>query len=200
MRAALGDNFEPLADPAAEICAHGVEALAHACRGERRGALAVAERAALIISQSPLLAYYVIPGYSTIAEVGLELWESSTDAAERVHLAAVANQARVALRKAARVYQLAQPHVWLWQGLGDWLLAKRPARAHKSWRHALAAAQRLDMAYEEGLAHYQIGRHLAARDPARRRHLQCAAEIFARLDAVRDRIRAEAALGGSQLS
>lgn len=194
MRAALGAGFEPLADPASEILAHGVEALGHAWRGERGVAAAAAERAGAIISQSPLLAYYVIPGYSMIAEVSLELWETSPDGTERDHLARVANQARLALRKAARVYQLAQPHVWLWQGLCDWLLARKPAKAHKAWRKSLAAAQRLDMAYEEGVAHYQIGRHLAARDPARREHLQRAAEIFAQLDAVRDRARAETAL------
>lgn len=194
MRSALGDGFEPLADPAAEICAHGVEALAYAWRGERGLAVAVAERAAAIISQSPLLAYYVIPGYSTIAEVSLELWETSSDATDRERLARVANRARVALRKAARVYQLAQPHVWLWQGLCDWLLARRPAKAHKAWRKSLAAAQRLDMAYEEGVAHYHIGRHLAARDPARREHLQRAGEIFGALNAVRDRARVETAL------
>jgi hypothetical protein len=156
--------------------------------------VAVAERAAAIISQSPLLAYYVIPGYATITEVSLELWETSTNVAERQQLARVARQARVALRKAARVYQLAQPPVWLWQGLCDWLLARKPAKAHKAWRKSLAAAQRLDMAYEEGVAHYQIGRHLAARDPARREHLQRAVEIFGRLEAVRDRTRAETVL------
>ena len=56
------------------------------------------------------------------------------------------------------------------------------------------SAQRLDMAYEEGLAHYQIGSHLAARDPARRQHLQRAAEIFAQLHAVRDHTCAETAM------
>ena len=100
----------------------------------------------------------------------------------------------MALRKATRVYQLAQPHMWLWQGLSDWLLARKPAKARKAWRKSLAAAQRLDMAYEEGVPHYQIGRHLAAHDPARREHLQRAAEIFRKLDAVRDRARAETAL------
>jgi hypothetical protein len=152
------------------------------------------ERPVAIINQSPLLAYYVIPGYSTIAEVGPELWQTSTDAAEREQLARVANRARVALRKAARVYQLAQPHVWLWQGLGEWLLPADPPRptrpgAKPSSPHSVSTCRTRRV--------WPTIRSAATSPPAtpRGEHLQRAAQILARLDAVRDRVPVETALG-----
>ncbi len=36
--------------------------------------------------------------------------------------------------------------------------------------------------YEEGLARYEMGRHLPPGDPARQEHLSCAREIFTRLE------------------
>ncbi len=50
------------------------------------------------------------------------------------------------------------------------------------------------MPYEQGLAHYEIGRHLAVDDPIRREQLTQACEIFARLEATYDLERAQAAL------
>jgi hypothetical protein len=47
----------------------------------------------------------------------------------------------------------------------------------------LATATELDMPHEEGLAHYQIGRHLDSGDPDRAVHLQAARETFSRINA-----------------
>ena len=49
-----------------------------------------------------------------------------------------------------------QPRAWLWQGLYEWLAGK-PGKARKAWHKSLAAAERLAMRYEQGLAHYEIG-------------------------------------------
>jgi hypothetical protein len=48
------------------------------------------------------------------------------------------------------------------------------------------------MPYEQGLAHYEIGRHLPATDPARATHLSQAYAIFSQLNAAFDVARVTA--------
>jgi len=47
------------------------------------------------------------------------------------------------------------------------------------------------MPYEQGLAHYEIGRHLPFDDPARQDHLSQARVVFTRLEANYDLRRAQ---------
>ena len=88
---------------------------------------------------------------------------------------------------------MGQPRAWLWQGLYDWL-SGRPATAYRAWGKSLAMAERLAMPYEQGLARYEIGRHLPLDDPARRVHLTRAAEIFRQINTTYDLTRTEPAL------
>jgi len=124
--------------------------------------------------------------------VYLALWEASHSHSptERAALAQAARQACKALHGYARVFPIGQPRAWLWQGLYDWL-AGQPRKAHKAWRKSLAAAERLEMPYDQGLAHYEIGRHATGLE--RQEHLARACAIFARLGAAYDLARAEAA-------
>ncbi len=78
----------------------------------------------------------------------------------------------------------------LYQSLYDWLVGKR-SKAHKTWHKSLAAAQGYGTPYMEGRLHYEIGRHLAATDPARDEHLSQARDIFERLGAAYDLIQVE---------
>jgi hypothetical protein len=55
-----------------------------------------------------------------------------------------------------------------------------------AWQQAIAAARRVTMLYEEGLAHLELGRHLPPGDPARGTSLAEARAIFARLGAAYD--------------
>ena len=50
------------------------------------------------------------------------------------------------------------------------------------------------MPYDEGLIHYEMGRHLPLEDPARSEHLSQACEIFERLEATYDLDRVREAL------
>ena len=50
------------------------------------------------------------------------------------------------------------------------------------------------MSYEAGRTHYEAGRHLSARDPARRHHLETARATFARLGATWQLARTQEAL------
>jgi len=188
-----------------QIQANGLLAVACLRSGDLRRALQAANTAAALIAQSSPTVYSALEGYAGVAEVYLALWEdvSSPSAISRqlpvtsYQLSVIrdsALQACAALSRFARVFPIGRPRAWLWQGLSDWL-AGRPTQAHTAWRKSLAAAERLGMLYEQGLTHYEIGRHLDARDPARSQHLNRAVEIFNRLGAAVDAERARVASG-----
>jgi hypothetical protein len=156
-------------------------------RDEERARLA-AQRAARLIAQAQPGAVHSFEGYASVAEVYLSLWEAGDHAAARP-----ARQACAALRQYARAIPIARPRAWLWQGLGAHLSGHH-RRGLAAWRKSLAAAERLAMPCEQGRAHYQIGRHLPARDPAQQAHLTRAGEIFAEIGALYELDHVEAAM------
>jgi len=97
------------------------------------------------------------------------------------------------LDKYARIFPIGQPYFWLYQGRLAWRSGK-PGKAQSAWRKSLAAAERLGMPYERGLAHYYLGSHLASEDPLRSQHLAQAVDIFAELGAAYDLGRAMVSL------
>jgi len=194
-----------------EILAYGVKALVCLRQGEQALAQQAAERVAHLIEQSRPVSYTLLPAYAGVAEVYLALWEAElqADANARMwssppaapsaphaqpsaipRLQAEAQRACRTLQGFARVFPIAQPRAWLWEGLYAWLSGK-PARAHKAWRKSLASAERLKMPYEQGLAQYEMGQHTTGAD--RQRYLTCAGEIFSRIGATYDLGRAQAA-------
>jgi class 3 adenylate cyclase/tetratricopeptide (TPR) repeat protein len=176
------------------IWVYGSLAVARWRHCEQALALQAAADAMRLIIHSQPLANYALEGYAGAAEVYLAQWKASSDApaAIRVAHAKLARQACKSLHRYARVLPIGQPRAWLLQGTADWLEGKLP-RASKAWQKSLAAAERLAMPYEEGLAHYELGRHLGTEDPARAVHLARACEIFAQLAAAYDLERARAA-------
>lgn len=140
--------------------------------------------------------FSVIHGYISLAEVYMALWEAGRpDETGAGDLGLAARQACQALHRYARVFQIGQPRAWLYQGRLEWQ-SGRPARAFRAWHKSLAMGQRLAMPYEQGLAHYQIGRHLQQTDPRRSVHLARAQDIFAGLNAGYDLARTHALLAG----
>jgi hypothetical protein len=67
-------------------------------------------------------------------------------------------------------------------------------KAHKAWQKGLMYAEQLEMPYEAGLAHYEIGRHLPFDDPDLEIHLARACDLFAGAEAKYDLRRARASL------
>jgi tetratricopeptide (TPR) repeat protein len=171
-----------------EILADGVLALACLRRHDEEQARLVAGRAARLVGQAQPGAVHIFEGYAGVAEVYLSLWEAGDHAA-----APPARQACTALRQYARAFPIARPRAWLWQGLGAHLSGHHRGGL-AAWRKSLAAAERLMMPCEQGRAHYQIGRHLPARDPARQAHLTRAGEIFADIGALYELDRVQAAM------
>jgi hypothetical protein len=133
--------------------------------------------------------YGVLSGYANPAEVYLSLWEAGYP---QPGLDRLARKACKVTHSFARVFPIGRPRALLWDGLYHWLAGK-PARATRAWQASLAAAARLEMPYDEALAHYELGRHLPDADPGREEHLARACEIFERLGAAYDLARAREA-------
>jgi tetratricopeptide (TPR) repeat protein len=184
------------------LMSYGMLAVARLRQGQLQLARQIADRTAHLITRSRPTAAHVFEGYAGMAEVYLALWEASTIGnhmpPERKTLLRSARQACQALHRFARVFPIGQPRTWLCQGLYEWLAGK-PDRAHKAWQKSLTAAERLAMPYEQGRAHYEIGRHLPPDDPGRQEHLIHAREIFTQLEAVYELAREEMAHNGQLL-
>jgi class 3 adenylate cyclase/tetratricopeptide (TPR) repeat protein len=165
-------------DRISETTTHGLLALSRWRRGEPELARKAAAAGARLIAQSGRPnGYYALEGYSGVAEVYLALWEAGDPA-----MAAPARQACAALCRYAQVFPIGRPRAQLWQGLAH-QLAGHPARSRRAWRRALKAAQALDMPYEQGLACYQLGRHLPQGQSEREGALSQAQALFTRLGA-----------------
>jgi eukaryotic-like serine/threonine-protein kinase len=172
-----------------EILAYGQLALAYLRRQDEERARLAAQQAAGLIAQSQPVAVYILEGCAGVAEVYLSLWAAGDRTAERQ-----ARQACMALRRFARPFPIARPRAWLCRGLAAYLTGQR-RRALAAWRESLATAERLAMPYEQGRAHYELGRHLPAGHPARQAHLSRASEIFANIGAPYELAHAQAAMG-----
>lgn len=193
---------------------NGGLARAYLYQGRPEAARQAAETAAQLIKQTSVFMFWVMEGYAGPAEVFLALWETKTisDFRQRApwvlpildlsepeannrkseiqNLKSKSRQACQAMRAFARIFLFARPRAWLYQGLCYWL-AGQPNQAHRAWRKSLVIAERLAMPYEQGRAHYEIGRHLSPDDPAREDHLARSGEIFARLGAAFDVARTQ---------
>jgi tetratricopeptide (TPR) repeat protein len=169
----------------------------------RRKEWALARKAAtrateLIASEWPPSAFYTFEAYAGLPVVYMGLWQAEVKgqykATEHVDLKKLARKACRSLHVYARVFPIAKPRAWLWQGVYEWLVNK-PDNANKSWQKSLDYAEHLEMPYDLGLAHYEIGRHLSTENRARKEHLEQAVQIFVELDAAWDLARAQQALG-----
>ncbi len=172
----LANNFAHLADRTAELYVSAMRATAYFRLGRYPLAVQAVEENLRLVREAPPLTYYAVAGYAYCAEACLRLWDGGH--VPRARIAPLALQAMRNLRRVARLYRLAQPSLKLWTGLLLWLRG-HPRRARAAWEAVIPLAQALDMPWEEGQAHYEIGRHLAIGDPGRARHLVRAREIFA---------------------
>jgi hypothetical protein len=172
-----------------KVLAYGLLSRAYWRRGQQELALKAADRAAEISAQGSPISHYLLAGYAGIAEVYLAAWETNLEeTATRRQMATRARPICRALRRFARMHGVGEPRAWLYQGLYD-QLAGAAGRARRRWHKSLAAAERLAMPYEQGLAHYELGRHAEPGEPERQKHLDRASELFAQCGAVYDLAR-----------
>jgi hypothetical protein len=172
-----------------EITLQGWLAVGQLHQGQLEAARRSAGALARLIIPSRPTVFATLDAYAAIAEVYLTLWEANHTGPAQAELAAAAAQSCKALRGYARTFPIGRPRAWLALGLYQSLSGKNRA-AHRSWLRSLAAAQQLAMPYDAGLAHFEIGRHLAPRDPGRHEHLAQAHALFAECSAGYDLGRA----------
>ena len=194
----------------AKLNVYGMLTKIRVYQGDMSSVKSAVEDLAPLVARSSPTAHSAFNPYDDLAEATLALWEAGSEtlakrgnsaagqqdsASTLQELESHARQACKTLRRYARVFPIARPRALLRQGAADWLAGK-PSQAHTSWKKALAAAEKLEMPYDRGLAHYAIGRHLAAGDPAREAHLNRARDIFAELGAAYDLARVTEASRG----
>jgi class 3 adenylate cyclase/tetratricopeptide (TPR) repeat protein len=152
----------------------------------------VADTTSRLLSKTSIPYFTLFDSYAAVADVYLTLWEGELlQASANSEMRFLARQACKSLYRFARTYPIGQPHAWLCRGLYEWLNG-RPARAQRAWLRSIAQAEQLAMPYEEGLAHYELGRHVTGDE--RQIHLTRAIEIFERLDTQYDLRQARAAI------
>jgi hypothetical protein len=98
-------------------------------------------------------------------------------------LAVQARRAQRLLRWYARLIPIARARAWFWAGHALQLVGAL-RRATHAWQRSLHAAQRFRLPYDEGLAHYALGRAMSQDTAGRQTHLTQACTIFQRLGAV----------------
>jgi class 3 adenylate cyclase/tetratricopeptide (TPR) repeat protein len=160
------------------IKSQGLLALIHLSRREWAQARAASDDAIRLTAERPTYAGTFV-GYVGPAEVYLEAWERDPSLREEPRRAA---EALARMKRFANVFPVGRPRWAILEGRRSWLQG-RTGQALRLWRRALATATELDMPHEQGLAHYEIGRHLDSADPDRAVHLQAARETFSRIKA-----------------
>ena len=88
------------------------------------------------------------------------------------------------LKMQRRIYQGGLPEALRLQGRYLWLTGKM-ADAQKCWHQSLSEAEKLEMRYEAGMTHLEIGERLGEQD-----QLQMAKTIFAAINAEQDLTKA----------
>jgi hypothetical protein len=131
----------------------------------------------------------MLHGYAGVASTLLALWEADIPQ-DRERLARLAAKACRALARYAGTFPFAYPTACLYGGQFAWLSGKRRA-AWRAWRRCLLAATRLEMPYEQAVAHFEIARHLPSDASDLGVHLGRACEIFTALEACFDLARAK---------
>ncbi|HSO56382.1 MAG TPA: hypothetical protein VL330_27380, partial [Actinomycetes bacterium] len=141
--------------------------------GDRAGAVELLRRA-LEQAARPRVKCDWFDLYARSAEVALALWldRRARGEGDAGPWRAMAVEGVGHLGRYARVFPIGRPRALLHRGLIAWSDG-RAARARRDWRAALAAAERLEMRYEQALALDMLGRHgepgqrSAARERAR---------------------------------
>ncbi len=168
-----------------ELVNHGLLATAYLRLGDPQKAIASARAASALIAKSPPKFFTLLEGYWGVAHVYLSLWESGSleSMVDPEDLGRMAKRACKDLVGFARIIQVGCPRAMLLQGCCDWL-SGQPSKAQNNWGLGLQTAQRLGMPFDEARLYMEIGRHLAAEDPARIEHLKHARNIFEKIGAL----------------
>ena len=181
------------ADRASEIASHGLLATASLYRGDLARALPEADEVMRLSKGTQPTVFLEMHGYEGAALTYCAHWQRALVRApgEAAEYARKAWEACARLKRFALTHPLGQPAALRCVGLAH-ALAGHPRRARAAWRSAVARARRLEMPYEEALAHRELARRAPPSSPERAQHLRDALELFSRLGCPRDVAELEA--------
>jgi hypothetical protein len=164
------------------IRVHGLSAVTFLRMGNMQLAREEAQHVLDLATQAGFLIPYAREGYHGAVDVLLSLWEKAETQNARQEYAALTGQVLSYSRRLGRTFPVIAARAWLLQGRYDWLSGKRK-KAQKAWRKSSELARELGMPHEEGLVHYEYGRHLQPGDPDREKHLKRALDLFTNVGA-----------------
>jgi class 3 adenylate cyclase/tetratricopeptide (TPR) repeat protein len=176
-----------VADESLKLEMYGLFSLTHLRMGNYKQAIEMAEKSTIFSSKAAPSNYSAFSGYSCPACVYLSLWELGDEGSD---MGSLAWNACKLMRKYARVFPIGEPRARLYEGWHHWLSGKQ-SKAHKAWNDSLASAKNLRMQHDEGLAYFEIGRHLPHNDGLRNKYISQGFTIFNRIGAEYDLTRAK---------
>ena len=166
-------------DDRTQQIAHGAVAMAYQIKEQCQQARSAAEQTLQLSERAAPTGYHLCLGLFPMCEVLLASWERalSDDKAQAKELAQLCARACSVTERYARIFALGRARAQLYRGCAHWLDG-RSSRAQSLWRKSLETATGLDIPFDRGRAHFELGRHLAPSDPARKAHLARAAALF----------------------
>jgi len=160
-RSYLNQGLSLLGQPAPATKVRLMFGLVHLRRKKSDLALAAAEESISLMAGIRPAPFLSLPGYASVAETYLRLWEAKTIAQTSAptnpkvmgtpnsgkikRLKSGAKQACKALRRYAQIFPIGQSRAYLWHGTYQWLSGGRPNAARKLWATSLAVAGTLEM-------------------------------------------------------
>ena len=173
-------------DRTVETSVYGSLAISRLRQYQWDAARQTADRTAALLAQSPPVLFITLDAYAGVAEVYLTLWAQQRNQPEARVLQARARAALGALGSYARVFPIGRPRIALFRGRYAWQTGNTHAATHE-WQRSLAAASRLQMDYDQALAHVELALHGVAVDHSY--HEQRGRAILERLGASYDLAR-----------
>lgn len=191
--ASLDDWTKGPREQAEAAWAHGVMALVSLGAGDDDRARTHADRAVMLMRESPPFPFFVTPGLWALSEVYLDLLEARSDARgiETQSMLTQLQDLVTIFEKYAKMVRFARPYAHLARAGLMWRQEKSSA-ALSAWTKALELAKRHEMHHAIARAAYEIGRHQEGVD--RDRHLALAAETYEHMGAVRELAATRAAI------
>ena len=176
-------------DTLTRVGMHGIRAHVFLRAGLREQARVEADLSSALIERTGTGLFPHIKALTGVGEVYLTLWEL-TEGHDAPALRKAALRTCDWLRGFARAFPVARSRAWRLRGRALWL-ANKPEAARRAWQRAIAEARALGLAYDEGLALFEQGRHAAVGSLERRAQLEAARVIFRRCSAGHDLGRVE---------
>jgi class 3 adenylate cyclase/tetratricopeptide (TPR) repeat protein len=178
--------FEVNRDRISEIMVHGVLAVARLRENDLAKATFAADATLKKIrALDRPNSYLMLEGYSGVIEVYFAKHQVESDPVKKKAHLATARSALKVMKTYARVFPIGKPRYELWLGQAA-IASGSPEKAARHWHTAFEWAERLEMVYEQALAHWMLAQH-SLKANEQQTHAQRALELFTQTEAQHDR-------------